>query len=110
MKTLTDALTSGKPFILVVGRKRQLIKEPMRLEMTRDVQPLWDDPLAPLGVMSETIQLFIANKLFATSMSVPRSRYSRSPIRIVKPKRGRLEVRLTKKLNRFAHSDSIEPQ
>lgn len=102
---IINSIQSAKPWVLVVGRKRQIIKESLAIEMKQEVQEAysWESP-APVAMVptSQTVQFFIGGKLFSTAIIAPKRRYSRYAFKIVKPKRKRLEVHMTKKLMRFA--------
>lgn len=84
-----------KPFILQIGRKRQRINKPARLEAEQQFAKMSDD--GPIVPISQSYRLFIDNKLFASVLAYPRRRYERAPITLIKPKRGLMEIRLVKK-------------
>jgi hypothetical protein len=96
-----------KPWVLVVGRKRYPMSKPMRLEIGADVEYLrahQEDMTPTIAFLrSESIRLLIGDKLFSTVIVIPKRRYSRSALRLIKPKSSSslIEVRLTKKLNRL---------
>jgi hypothetical protein len=100
---MLNIIEFNKPFVLVLGRKRQVITAPARLEQTLLATTIeYDDGGRDTVITGEQICLFINDKLFSTSITTPRKRYSRFSLKVVKPKRKRMEIHLTKKLNQFA--------
>lgn len=100
MTPIINTLHIAKPWILVVGRERSRMKVSARLVMERDVQAMYSG--GPLFVRSETVRLFIQDKLFSTAIVSPKKKYQHYSVRFVKPKSGTIEIRLTKRLNSFA--------
>ena len=94
-------MNTDQPFYLVIGRKRQLITKPARFEARQEYAEMYarNEDLTPsLTVpVSQTYQLFIDGALFATVKAAPKRRYSRAPVRIVKPEHGPLELHFIKK-------------
>jgi hypothetical protein len=99
-----NMIETVKPWVLVVGRKRRVMKESARLEMKQETEAVYSwNSVVPVAIVptSQTIQLFIGGKLFSTAIITPKRPYSRFALKVVKPKRGRMEIHLTKKLNKF---------
>lgn len=94
---MLNAISSNKPIALFIGRKKQIIKEPFRLEMSQEITDTsyLDAPMQV--VTSQRMDLFIADKLFASIKTPPRVRYARRSVTIVKPKRGPMQIHLLKK-------------
>jgi hypothetical protein len=99
---MSTEVNTEKSFDLFIGRKRQRITAPSQFKVTTDVEDTtyYDMPVSM--VVSQRYELFIDGKLFATVRANPKRRYSRSPIRFVKPKRGRLQVHLVRKYTKLA--------
>lgn len=88
-------------FILQVGRKRQLLNKRARFEAEMQLVKLSNDDLSPTVPLSQTYKLFIDDDLFASVIAYPKVKYQRSPIRLVKPKNGPVEIHLVKKYVTF---------
>ncbi|HEX7334240.1 MAG TPA: hypothetical protein VF290_22230 [Pyrinomonadaceae bacterium] len=99
---MQTAFQSDKPLVLFIGRKKQIIRESWRLEMNREVETAWIDGLPITNIASETVRLFIADKLFSTSRITPHRRYGRRVLKVSKPKRGFVQIHLTKNQTEFA--------
>lgn len=100
---LTNLIESDKPLALFIGRKRQIVRKPWRLELRCVLDDFSPEDGLPIvaHIQSETVRLFIDDKLFSTSRIAPHGRYARRSMKITKPKRGMIEVHLTKKLTTF---------
>lgn len=85
------------PFVLQVGRKRQLLNKRARFETEMQLVKLSSDDLSPTVPISQTYKLFIDDDLFASVTAFPKAKGQHAPIRLVKPKRGPIEIHLVKK-------------
>jgi hypothetical protein len=82
---------------LFIGRKRTRITEPVRFESQVEVAETTYHDLPVHVPVSQSYRLFINEKLFASVRAFPKGRYSRAPIRVVKPRRGPLQIHFVKK-------------
>lgn len=82
-------------FDLFIGRKWQHIKDEAQLVFENDYTDLYYGGLTVLT--SQHCKLMVNNKLFATVRLLPKRRYRRSPVKVVKLKDGSLQVWLVKK-------------
>lgn len=91
------AIVRDKPFYLFIGRKRQRIVKPWQFEIEQDVADIGDDLMPMRVIRSVSYRLLVDGKLFASVTVFPKQRYQRAPVRLVKPKRGPLQIHLVKK-------------
>lgn len=84
---------------LFIGRKRTRITEPSRFEVSTELEEQTYQDVSFTVARSQSYQLFISDKLFASVRVFPTQRYARAPIKIVKPKRGRgpIQIHFVKK-------------
>lgn len=102
----TDTLKLTRPFILMVGRKRQEVREPARFQIKRaraqGVSPETGlvEFISTLPI-HEVYSLFIGGKLFSTTRPTGTRRAS---ARISRPrsKSGRLTIKLVRKYTELA--------